>query len=365
MLWLGACGRTDPGVPDQDQDGDGLVASADCDDTDPAQGGAEVPYDGVDNDCDATTPDDDLDGDGHVLAHDCDDADPVVGGREVALDGIDNDCDGVQGLYGDADGDGLALTDDCDDQDPAVGGSNERGVAGDWVGDATADDVTPAFCDGYWRRPITGDLRIEDSDLVDLSDLWCVERVAGDLIVGRPNATSSGAPAGNHRLVSLAGLESLVEVDGDVSIFDAPTLTSVALPSLRSIGGDVVLGSAPALTTLELPVLDQIGGDVQVWQVGLTSLSGLDRVDHLGALVIDDAPALTDLAGLAALTEVDLLSLTNNPALVDVTGLYGLQAVHGDVMIARNHALTDAAAQALVDEIDVIEGDVYVGDNQA
>ncbi|MCK6531172.1 putative metal-binding motif-containing protein, partial [Myxococcota bacterium] len=49
-----------------DGDGDGYVGPDDCDDANGGvhPGAEEVPYDGVDNDCDAATPDDDLDGDG-------------------------------------------------------------------------------------------------------------------------------------------------------------------------------------------------------------------------------------------------------------------------------------------------------------
>ncbi|MEO0602866.1 MAG: hypothetical protein AAF211_15605, partial [Myxococcota bacterium] len=42
--------------------------------------GPEVPYDGIDNDCDPDTRDDDLDEDGFVLANDCDDTDDRVHG---------------------------------------------------------------------------------------------------------------------------------------------------------------------------------------------------------------------------------------------------------------------------------------------
>lgn len=73
--------------------------SADCDDTtsDVAPGKAEIPYDGIDQDCDPSTADDDLDGDGYGVGEgDCDDANPDrnPGAIDVADDGIDQDCDG-------------------------------------------------------------------------------------------------------------------------------------------------------------------------------------------------------------------------------------------------------------------------------
>src|SRR5687768_5670367 len=92
------CGEPEPETGDchdcGDLDRDGWTSAEDCDDEDPARGGPELPYDGVDNDCDLASPDDDLDGDGLLLAEDCDDGDPTRGGPEVLEDGVDNDCDG-------------------------------------------------------------------------------------------------------------------------------------------------------------------------------------------------------------------------------------------------------------------------------
>jgi len=88
---------------DMDQDGYFDLACAcgslvDCDDTDGAvnPGATEIAYNGIDDDCDATTPDDDLDSDGYAQANDCDDTDGAVnpGAEEECSNGIDDDCDG-------------------------------------------------------------------------------------------------------------------------------------------------------------------------------------------------------------------------------------------------------------------------------
>ncbi|MCB9764220.1 MAG: hypothetical protein H6739_30895 [Alphaproteobacteria bacterium] len=129
-----------------DADGDGFSVDEDCNDADAAinPGATEVPYDGVDNDCDAATADDDLDGDGFPLNVDCDDtdADTHPGATEVC-NGEDDDCDGeiddaAGGVwYADLDGDGygdrfnssqlcegttgfVADGSDCDDTDADV-----------------------------------------------------------------------------------------------------------------------------------------------------------------------------------------------------------------------------------------------------
>ncbi|HJN74207.1 MAG TPA: MopE-related protein [Myxococcota bacterium] len=148
-----ACRNKDPldtgGVIDSsppeavDADADNYDADEDCDDHNDTvyPGAEEVPYDGLDNDCDPETPDDDLDGDGFGEAEDCDDTDAAVNPDATeACNGLDDDCDGEVDdaagdlWYSDADEDGYGDPDtetrscdgetgqvadgtDCDDTD--------------------------------------------------------------------------------------------------------------------------------------------------------------------------------------------------------------------------------------------------------
>ena len=82
-----------------DNDGDGVSEfEGDCDDANPAisPNAAEIPYDGINNDCNPNTPDDDIDGDGYPRISDCDDLDPTVhpNALDNSCDGIDDNCDG-------------------------------------------------------------------------------------------------------------------------------------------------------------------------------------------------------------------------------------------------------------------------------
>ena len=87
-----------------DDDMDGFSSYVDCEDTDseihPEQ--EEIPYNGIDEDCDVWTFDDDLDQDGFTMLEDCDDNDPLINpdAIEVPNNGIDEDCDGEDTISG-------------------------------------------------------------------------------------------------------------------------------------------------------------------------------------------------------------------------------------------------------------------------
>jgi hypothetical protein len=102
------------------------VGGNDCDDNDPTidPNKPEIPYNGIDNDCNPATVEDDLDGDGRGHLTDCDDnnADRFAGNPEIPYDGIDQNCTGDDLVDVDFDGhDGIpAGGDDCVDTDRFV-----------------------------------------------------------------------------------------------------------------------------------------------------------------------------------------------------------------------------------------------------
>ncbi len=168
---------------DQDCDGTDLVdvdgdhypggpEGSDCDDQDPGThpDAQEIPYDGVDQDCDGNDlVDQDQDGvPGGPEGTDCDDLDPNRSPllSEIPYDGIDQDCDGAD--LGDVDGDGEDSTEvqgtDCNDSDPTIFSTAEE-IPYDGIDqNCDGEDVTDLDNDGYDAEEVGGD-DCDDSDL--------------------------------------------------------------------------------------------------------------------------------------------------------------------------------------------------------
>ncbi len=205
---------------------------------------SEVPYDGVDQDCDGLDLVD-VDGDGWAggpSGEDCDDADAArrPDAEEVCDGAVDEDCDGLvdegsRRLYSDADGDGygdpnapidtvceevpgyVTEAEDCDDS------HTEANPAGVEVGENGLDDD----CDG-WADPGTAVWSLGDRTL----------EVDTTLLVGRLDL--GAAAADPTSLVVDAGLAGSAAVDVDGSFRLTVNRDATSLLRVRDADGNII-----------------------------------------------------------------------------------------------------------------------------
>lgn len=186
-------GTTEDGS--DDRDGDGTIDDEDCapDNSDVSPDAEEVPYDGIDNDCDPDTLDDDFDRDGVWAADDCDDANAAIGAGvvETCLDPSEararilgaGSLGSALVVAGDVDGDGI--------EDVAIGAATSARSLGEVVvlSGATLLDTE--------AEPIARWSGRSDYDFV--GDVGALERVGdldgdgrADMAVNFPNADPGG-----------------------------------------------------------------------------------------------------------------------------------------------------------------------------
>ncbi|MFZ5481726.1 MAG: hypothetical protein ACOZNI_33495 [Myxococcota bacterium] len=219
-----------------------------------------------------------------------------------------------------------------------------------WPGDVRASDGEPLCAQGY--DAVGGDLVVDG----DLAELACVCVVEGDLVV-----------EGAGEAYALDGFDVLEEVGGTVRVAGNPGLQRLdGLETLRAAGGLELRDNGGLGSIAALQNLSEVRGDVWIGDHQL-----LDAVDGLptlatvaGDLRIVRNPRVASIGGLAALREVGGdLELADDDALTDVTPLHTLERVGGDLRVTGNDALPTAAAEAFAAEVDEIGGDVTIEGN--
>merc|ERR1711977_153614 len=108
--------------------------------------------------------------------------------------------------------------------------------------------------------------------------------------------------SGTSNLVSLAPLENLEVVDGDLGITDNAALTDISLPSLTEVGGDLGIGSNAALTAISLPSLTDVGKELVIGNNDALTAISLPLLTEVGWYL--------EITSNAALTAISLPSLT-------------------------------------------------------
>jgi len=199
--------------------------------------------------------------------------------------------------------------------------------------------------------------------VTSLVGLSCVTRVEGDLLVFE-----------NPTLADLRGLDNLVEIGGSLEFTHSDGLVDVeGLGALTTVGRDLILDSNGSLAHLTgLDALERVGGQIfvktnpnlldltglerltdlegglYVKHSGVTSLLGLENLRTIaGDLDLEDNDEIRDYTALSGLTTVGgYLDLNNSDLLVDLEGFASLTSVGRSLYLTRNPRLIDVGGLA-------------------
>ncbi len=233
---------------------------------------------------------------------------------------------------------------------------------------------------------ITGDLRVSNSNLTDLTGLEYLVAVGGNVDVsfnpvltsfkGLQNLKSAGRliVAANRTLTSLAELGNLKTLHNGHSIADNPLLpacwtwqiaqqTGTRCDFCPNNTGNGSCGSLPEGFVCQPGAIgpgvydgyvrlddwtrpNQFGGvtcitgDLMAWNSNLTDLTGLEYLVAVGGNVdISNNPTLSSLKGLDQLRSAGSLIVRDNPALTNLSNIGSLTTLRYNASIANNLGL--------------------------
>merc|ERR1711977_442341 len=122
--------------------------------------------------------------------------------------------------------------------------------------------------------------------------------------------------SGTSNLVSLAPLENLEVVDGNLGIAFSEALTKIALPSLTEVGGNLKISYNAALTALSLPSLTEVGGNLAINRNAALTEIALPSLTEVGGHL--------EVGGLLGIIRNDALTEISLPLLTEVGGNLGI-----------------------------------------
>ncbi|NUO00188.1 MAG: hypothetical protein HUU01_06185 [Saprospiraceae bacterium] len=170
-------------------------------------------------------------------------------------------------------------------------------------------------------------------------------------------------------LQSLEGLDSLVEVGGDFTVWFEDNLVNMnGLGSLSSVGQKLWLLENNQMEDLSgLEQLTAVGSILEIdFNDSLLNLVGLESLDSIGRwLWIRNNPSLSSLNGLESLQYVgEMLSIESNASLTDINALnHSITPLYHDIAISENELLSDCSVQAVCETLQTPGAYVSISNN--
>ncbi len=168
-------------------------------------------------------------------------------------------------------------------------------------------------------------------------------------------------------LTSLAGLECLCEVRGDVKISRNTTLMNLTgLNNLRLIGENLIVSFNNSLRNFDaLSSLSWIGEDLRVIEESsLANMAGLSALEAIGhQILLEGNRTLRNIGALSSLVWVgDAFLIKDNSSLASISGFNNLPRLTSHFEVTGNRSLRSIEG---LDALDMIEGHALFNSNSS
>ncbi|MGI9318072.1 MAG: hypothetical protein ACR2QW_12140 [bacterium] len=237
-----------------------------------------------------------------------------------------------------------------------------------WGGGMTCDTITGNLwieelevlnLDGISDiESIEGDFLIRDTSITNVDPLLNLVSVGGffgmsfnlnllnfDGLANLANITEAISIQYNGDVVTLDPLASAFSTASDISIGNHDLLTHIsALSGVTALSGSFSFTGCPLVNNLDdLGNLNSIGEDLWISSSGLSSISGLSNLNSVGnSMTIIGNQSLTSFVGLDGISSIPGgLSITGNNALTDISGLANISQIGISLRIQENAILTN------------------------
>ena len=227
---------------------------------------------------------------------------------------------------------------------------------------------------------IEGDVEIHGSNISDLSSLYVLTAIGGDLRIYLSNTITS--LHGLHNVDSIGGRLEIHSVQNLLDLSDLSSLSYVREIAIASNLSLISLSGLENITSVEnvfifansdlesLGGLNNLESVTDLFQIydnsGLQNITGLDKLTYIGGkFILWSNINLEDISGLGSLQNIDgKIIIRNNYKLMSLAGLDNLDASAIDsLFIYENPLLTNCAIESMCQYLESAEMYAEIYDN--